>query len=103
MRVFAPTFVCAQSSKGFHMSINANAVLQSADFVWHNGEFFQTNYLRLADDHTHADDILIEATHDEREINFTRAEIENAEDCGDGSLRLKNGDVVRFLRSATVH
>ncbi len=85
------------------MSVNVNQVLDRADFIWVNGDVFRTQYLRVADDDTHADDILIEGASDEGELFFTRGEIEQAEDLGDGSIRLMTGALVRFLTSATVH
>lgn len=85
------------------MAVNANQVLDRADFVWCNGDMFQTQYLRLVDDSAQADDILIEAASESGELFFTKLEIEQAEDMGDGSIKLKNGALVRFLTSAVVH
>ncbi len=85
------------------MSINVNLILNNADFVWLNGDMFRTQYLRMADDDTHADDVVIEAASEEGELFFTKREIEMSQDMGDGSIKLTNGDLVRFLTSAVVH
>jgi hypothetical protein len=85
------------------MLANVNQVLDRADFVWVDGNVFRTSYLRFSDEDTKADDVLIEATNDEAELFFTKADLERCEDLGDGSLRLPNGSLVRFLTSATVH
>jgi hypothetical protein len=34
---------------------------------------------------------------------FTRGEIDDAEDLGEGVYRLKSGEELRFLASATLH
>jgi hypothetical protein len=85
------------------MAVNVNQMLDRADFVWCNGDVFQTQYLRLSDESAQADDVLIEAASENGELFFTKSEIEQSEDMGDGSIRLKNGSLVRFLTSATVH
>ena len=57
------------------MAVNVNQVLDRADFVWCNGDMFQTQYLRMADDSSQADDVLIEAASENGELFFTKVEI----------------------------
>ena len=52
---------------------------------------------------TVADDVVLEAKRGEDEIAFTRGEVDDAESLGDGVYRLKSGELLRFLTSATVH
>ena len=74
-----------------------------ADFVLIDGEVFQTEYLRVPDEDTLADDVVLEAKHGELEVNLTRADLDGAEHLGEGVYRLANGQQVRFLSTATVH
>ena len=77
--------------------------MHGADFVQLNGVVFATEYLRIPDDATCADDIVIEAKHGDAEIMFTRGEIDGAVHIGEGVYRLKSGEELRFLSSATLH
>ena len=77
--------------------------MRDADFVMIDGVVFATDYLRVPDEFTAADDVVVEARHGETEIDLTRAEIEGAEGVGGGVFRLRNGSLVRFLTSATIH
>ncbi|HET7033028.1 MAG TPA: hypothetical protein VFJ48_07880 [Casimicrobiaceae bacterium] len=80
----------------------ANA-MDNADYVLVDGVVFATEYLRAPDESTTIDDIVIEAKHGDSEIMFTRGEIDDAEDLGEGVYRLKSGEELRFLASATLH
>lgn len=77
--------------------------MKGADFVVIDGVIFETGYLRVPDEYTAADDVVLEARRGDTEIDMTRAEIEGAEGLGQGIFRLKNGSLVRFLSSATIH
>lgn len=77
--------------------------MKGADYVVIDGVIFETGYLRVPDDDTVADDVVLEAHHGDTEIDMTRAEIEDAIGLGEGVFRLKNGSLVRFLTSAVVH
>jgi hypothetical protein len=50
-----------------------------------------------------ADDIVLEATNGDTEVTFTRAEMDGAEELGDGLYRLESGALLRFLTGATMH
>ena len=81
----------------------AAQAMHDADFVLVNGVVFVTEYLRVPDEHTVADDVVLEAKRGEDEIALTRDDMDNAEFLGDGVYRLKTGALLRFLTSATVH
>jgi hypothetical protein len=74
-----------------------------ADFVLIDGEVFKTEYLRVPDEYTVADDVVLEARRDDDEVAFTRAEVDGAEALGDGGYRLQSGAVLQFLIGATLH
>jgi hypothetical protein len=77
--------------------------MADADFVLINGVVFATDYLRIPDEGTVGDDVVLEASHGDTEVLFTRNEIEDAEHVGEGVYRLKSGALLRFFSSATVH
>jgi len=77
--------------------------MKGADFVVIDGVLFETGYLRVPDEFTVADDVVLEARHGDTEIDMTRSEMDGAVGVGEGVFRLKNGSLVRFLSSAVVH
>ncbi len=77
--------------------------MADADFVLINGVVFATDYLRVPDEGTVGDDVVLEASHGDTEVVFTRDEIEGAEHVGEGFYRLKSGALLRFFSSATIH
>ena len=77
--------------------------MHDADFVLVDGVIFQTEYLRVPDEFTVPEDVVLEAKHGDNEIAFTRDDVDDAEFIGDGVYRLKSGSMVRFLTSATIH
>ena len=78
-------------------------MMDNADFVLIDGVVFETEYLRVPDEDTVADDVVLEAKHGDTEIELTRAELDDAEHVGEGVFRLKSGAHLRFLTSATIH
>ena len=80
----------------------ADAML-GADFVQINGILFETDYLRVPDETTVADDVVMEVRHGDTELAFTRAELDDARYVGEGLYRLKSGALLRFLTTATIH
>ena len=78
-------------------------MMSGADYVVIDGVMFQTGYLRVPDEFTAADDVVLEARRGETEIDLTRDEIDDAELLGEGVFRLKNGSILRFLTSAVIH
>jgi hypothetical protein len=77
--------------------------MDDADYVLIDGVVFETEYLRVPDENTVADDVILEAKHGDTEVAFTRAEIDDALHLGDGVYRLKSGSLLRFLTGATIH
>jgi hypothetical protein len=75
----------------------------NADFILIDGEVFRAGYLRVPDEGTVADDVVLEASHGEHEVALTRADIDGAEALEDGVYRLRSGSLVRFLSTVTVH
>jgi hypothetical protein len=78
-------------------------MMNDADFVVIDGIMFQTGYLRVPDEFTSADDVVLEARHGDTEVDLTRAEIDDAVQLGEGVFRLKSGSTLRFLSSAVIH
>jgi len=74
-----------------------------ADFVLLDDEVFEADYLRVPDEYTVADDVVIEGSRGDAEIALTRADIDGALHLGEGVFRLKSGAHLRFLTSATIH
>lgn len=77
--------------------------MSGADFVMIDGVVFAAGYVRVPDEFTVADDVVVEARNGEMEIDLTRAEVEGAERVGEGVFRLRNGALVRFLAAAVLH
>ena len=104
VRVAASTGLNAGGSvvTGINLLSLASA-MDNADYVLVDGVVFATEYMRVPDEATTADDIVIEAKHGDDEIMFTRGEIDDAEHLGEGVYRLKSGEELRFLSSATIH
>ena len=82
---------------------NLASAMDNADFVLFDGVVFATEYTRIPDDRTVAEDVVLEAVHGDTEITFTCEEMDGAEHLGDGVYRLKSGAELRFLSSATIH
>ena len=82
---------------------NLASAMDNADFVLIDGVVFTTEYTRVPDEGTVADDVVLEVTHGDTEITFTRQEMDEALHLGAGVYRLKSGAELRFLPSATIH
>lgn len=77
--------------------------LDNADFVMFEGVVFETEYLRLPDEHTREDDVVLEARRGEDELSLTLGDVDAAEALGEGVFRLKSGAMLRFLAQVTLH
>jgi hypothetical protein len=77
--------------------------MDNAQFVLIDGVVFETGYLRVPDEHTVADDVVLEASRGDTEIALTMSDVDGAEFMGDGVYRLKSGSLLRFFSSATIH
>ncbi|MFI4887918.1 MAG: hypothetical protein ACHP7B_04145 [Burkholderiales bacterium] len=85
------------------MTPKLSDTMHNADFVVIDGVVFETAYLRVPDEFTVTDDVVLEARRGELELAFTQGDFEEAEHVADGFYRLANGHLLRFLTSATVH
>ena len=85
------------------LSISLTEAMRGAEFVQVNGVVFETGYLRVPDESTTAEDVVMELKLGENEVMFIREELDDAEYVGDGAFLLKSGALVRFLTSATIH
>ena len=83
--------------------IELTEAMRGADFVQLDGVVFATGYLRVPDESTVADDVVMELRLGDTELAFTRDELDDAEYVGGGLYRLKSGALLRFLSTATVH
>jgi len=97
------TFDYVPHKNGGAIVTNLIDTMDKADFVLIDGVVFETEYLRVPDEFTVADDVVLEAKRGETEIELTRAELDDAEHVGEGVYRLKSGAHLRFLASATIH
>ena len=84
-------------------TVSLTEAMHGADFVQVNGIVFETGYLRIPDDSTVADDVVMELKLGEAELTFVREELDGAEYVGDGAYLLKSGALLRFLTGATIH
>lgn len=84
-------------------AIPLTEAMRGADFVQVNGIIFETGYLRVPDDSTVADDVVMELRLGETELTFVREELDGAQYVGDGAYLLTSGALLRFLASPTTH
>jgi hypothetical protein len=84
-------------------SIPLAEAMRGADFVQVNGIVFETEYVRVPDNMTVADDVVMELKLGATEVTFVREDLDDAEYVGGGAYRLKSGALLRFLTNATIH
>jgi len=77
--------------------------MRDADYVQLDGVVFATGYLRIPDESTQAEDVVMELTLGDTELAFTLEELDEAQYVADGMYRLKSGVMLRFLAVATLH
>lgn len=85
------------------LSMPLTEAMRCAEFVQINGIVFETGYVRVPDESTEAEDVVMELKLGETEVTFIREELDGAQYVGDGAFLLKSGALVRFLASATLH
>jgi len=74
--------------------------MDGADYVVIDGILFETEYLRVPDEYTVADDVILEASHGDTEIDVTHAEFEGAVGTPGVSSKVQAGIGVYPLASA---
>ena len=77
--------------------------MQDAKYVQIDGVIFATGYLCPPDDALKADDIVLEASAGDNELELTLDEVCDANQLEPGVFRLKSGSVVAFLTPPTIH
>ena len=77
--------------------------MQDAKYVQVDGQLFATGYLCLPDDALRADDIVLEATSGDSDLEWTFDEVRDANQLEPGVYRLRSGSVVAFLTPPTIH
>lgn len=90
------------------IKVNANQPkladdMVGADYVQINDMVFEAGYLRVPDESTVADDVVMELKLGESELAFTRGDLDDARYVGDGVYQLKSGALLRFLTGITLH
>jgi len=77
--------------------------MQDARFVRIDGRMFVAGYSCDPDGALVADDIVLEASAAEGEVELTLEDVRGAVETEPGSYRLRSGVVLSFLRPPTVH
>lgn len=77
--------------------------LEGTDYVLFDGVVFETEYLRVPDEDTRSDDVVLEARRGDDELSLTRDDIDAAEFVDDGIYRLRDGSLIRLLAQVTLH
>lgn len=77
--------------------------MNEASYVQVDEAVFSADYLHAPDEFTRPDDVLVEGTHEDSELLLIQRDFEGACLDDDGDVVLRDGTVVRFLRSAMVH
>lgn len=77
--------------------------LPDADFVQFGDVVVRPDYLRVPDEHSHADDIAIEATVNGRSFMLTAGDLAQARRLPDGGYLVPGLGSLRFFARAPVH
>ena len=83
--------------------VRITEAMRDADLVQLDGIVFAAGYLRVPDESTVAEDVVMELKLGDTELAFTLDELDDAEYLDDGLFRLKSGALVRFLTVETLH
>jgi uncharacterized membrane protein YgaE (UPF0421/DUF939 family) len=97
------SFTPAQSSamSAFHDSLTV--AMNEANFVQVGEDVFSADYLHAPDEFTRPDDVLVEGTREDQELLLIQQDFEGAHLDSDGEIHLRDGTIIRFLRSAALH
>ena len=79
------------------------AAMSEAAFVQVDDAVFTADYLHAPDEFTRPDDVLVEGTREDQELLLIQRDFEGAKLAGDGEIYLRDGTLIRFLRSSAVH
>jgi uncharacterized membrane protein YgaE (UPF0421/DUF939 family) len=96
---FTPAKSPAMSA--FHDSLTV--AMNEANFVQVGEDVFSADYLHAPDEFTRPDDVLVEGTREDQELLLIQQDFEGAHLDSDGEIHLRDGTIIRFLRSAALH
>ena len=88
---------------GMGTTMDILQAMQDAKYIQVDGRLFATGYLCLPDAALKADDIVLEATSGDADLELTFAEVRGANELEPGVFRLRSGAVVTFLNPPTIH
>ena len=83
--------------------MNILLAMQDAKYVQINGQMFVAGYSCDPDDALVADDIVLEVSADDGELELTLDDVQDAVEMGPGVYRLRSGVVLYFIRLPTIH
>jgi hypothetical protein len=83
--------------------MNILFAMQDAKFVQINGRMFVAGYSCDPDDALVADDIVLEASAADGELELTFDDVRDAVELGPDAYQLRSGVVLCFLRPPTIH
>ena len=83
--------------------VRITEAMRDADFVQLDGTVFAAGYLRIPDESTVDEDVVMELSLGDIELAFTLEELDGAEYLDGGVYRLKSGALLRFLTVETLH
>lgn len=80
-------------------------VLERSDMIQFNGEYARPDFLYVPaeDEPSHPDDVVLEISVADDEVDFTLSELENAKPLGEGTYLLEDRGLLRCLSSAILH
>ncbi len=79
------------------------AAMNDAAFVQVDDAVFTADYLHAPDEFTRPDDVLVEGSREDQELLLIQRDFDGAKLAGDGEIYLRDGTLIRFLRSSAVH
>lgn len=79
------------------------AAMNEAAFIQVDDAVFTADYLHAPDEFTRPDDVLVEGTREDQELLLIQRDFDGAKLAGDGEIYLRDGTLIRFLRSSAVH
>ena len=83
--------------------MNILLAMQDANFVQIDGQMFVAGYACDPEHALVADDIVLEMTAAEGELELTLDDVRDALEVGPGVYRLRSGVILYFIRMPTIH
>jgi uncharacterized membrane protein YgaE (UPF0421/DUF939 family) len=101
MQALSSVSTTASNAAAFHDSLAI--AMNDANFVQVGDAVFSADYLHAPDEYTHPDDVLVEGTREDQELLLIQQDFEGASLDSEGEIHLRDGTLIRFLRSAALH